>query len=381
MAWVESHRGSYRVRYRLDDGSIFTEHGFATQDDAENRATDIESDQRRHRFTDPRLAQTTIDEWIRAWTDAQHLTGGTWAKYDSHIRNHILTRWSGTTVGDITRINVKGWVNKTLRANLADKTTQDILILFSMILGEATDEGLIGTNPCRKLRISFADAAERPHASADEVDAIASRAGGDDDGLMIITGAYTGLRWGELAGLQWIRTYLDDDDPRIAVDEKFGALKEVRGHLELGPPKTAASVREVHLPPFLVDQLRAHRERNPGARFVFTGRDSGWHRRSNFRRRVWQPALAADPTLGWAEIQPSMHFHDLRHTHKTWLIEDETAHVLQLQRLGHQRAGDASGIYSHVTRVMIETMLVALQRRWDEYSTWSWDDTDGEQAA
>jgi hypothetical protein len=27
MAWVESHRGSFRVRYRLDDGTIFTEHG------------------------------------------------------------------------------------------------------------------------------------------------------------------------------------------------------------------------------------------------------------------------------------------------------------------------------------------------------------------
>ena len=32
---------------------------------------------------------------------------------------------------------------------------QDILILFSMILGEAVDEGLIPANPCRKLRISF----------------------------------------------------------------------------------------------------------------------------------------------------------------------------------------------------------------------------------
>ena len=309
----------------------------------------------------------------------QNVTSGTWAKYESHIRNHILTRWSGTAVGDITRIKVKGWVNKILRPNMSDDTAQDILILFLMILGEAVDEGLIGANPCRKLRISFDDASERPHASADEVDAVAGRVGGDN-GLMIITGAYTGMRWGELAGLQWSRTYLDGDDPRIAVDEKVGALHEVGGHLKLGPPKTPASVREVHLPPFLVDELRAHRERNPGARFVFTGRDGCWHRRSNFRRRVWLPALAADPAQGWAEIQPEMLFHDLRHTHKTWLLEDEVAHVLQLERLGHKRAEDAPGIYSHVTAAMIETMLAALQERWDEYSTWSWG-ADGEQAA
>ena len=35
-----------------------------------------------------------------------------------------------------------------------------------------------------------------------------------DDGLLTITAAYTGMRWGELAGLQWSRTYLGDN-PRI----------------------------------------------------------------------------------------------------------------------------------------------------------------------
>lgn len=162
MAWVENHRGGFRVRYRLDDGTIFTEHGYATHDEADNRAADVESDQRRRRFTDPRLAETSIDEWIRSWSDAHRVADITSATYDSHIRNHILTRWSGTALGDIQRIAVKGWVNKTLRPNLADKSAQDILVLFSMILGEAVDEGLIGANPCRKLRISFADRPERP---------------------------------------------------------------------------------------------------------------------------------------------------------------------------------------------------------------------------
>lgn len=39
------------------------------------------------------------------------------------------------------------------------------------------------------------------------------------------------------------------------------------------------------------------------------------------------------------------------------------------------------GIYSHVTAVMVEVMPAALQRRWNEFSTWSWDGTNGEQAA
>ncbi|MEU0469157.1 tyrosine-type recombinase/integrase [Amycolatopsis sp. NPDC006131] len=377
MAWVEKRQGGFRVRYRLNDGTIFTETGFATQEEADNRANDVESDQRRRRFTDPRLAQTTIDEWIRAWSDAHHAADVTLATYDSHIRNHILPRWSGTALGDIARIEVKGWVNKKLRPNLADKTVQDILVLFSMILGEAVDEGLIGANPCRKLRITFDDRPERPHASSDEVDALAGRMT-PDAGLMTITDAYTGMRWGELAGLQWIRTYLDED-PRIEIDPNFGALHEVRGRLELGPPKTPASVRTIHLPPFLTDLLRDHRERNPDARFVFTGANGGLHRRSNFRRRVWLPALAGDEDRGWAPLNQGMHFHDLRHTHETWLIEDGVPRILRLVRLGHKRK-DTDDLYSHVTDVMVESMLAALQRRWELDGGWTWDEHAGQEA-
>ena len=31
-----------------------------------------------------------------------------------------------------------------------------------------------------------------------------------------------------------------------------------------------------------------------------------------------------------------MHFHDLRHTHKTWLIEDDIPEIAQAKRLGHR---------------------------------------------
>lgn len=374
MAWVEKRGDGFRVRYRLDDGTIFTENRFATRNEADNRAADVESDQRRRQFTDPRLAQTTIDEWIRTWSEAHLVSDTTWAVYDSHLRNHILPRWSGAALGDIQRMQVKGWVNKTLRKSLGDKTIKDVIVLFSMILGEAVDEGYIGANPCRKLRITFNDGPERPHASPDEIDAIAARMA-PDDGLMTITAAYTGMRWGELAGLQWIRTYLDDN-PRIEIDPEFGALHEISGKLELGPPKTPASARPVHLPPFLTDLLAQHRERNPDARFVFTGADGGLRRRSNFRQRVWLPALTGNEKLGWGPIQPGMHFHDLRHTHKTWLIEDRVDRVVQLQRLGHM-SRDVADTYSHVTPTMTEAMLAALQTRWETYGTWSWAEHSG----
>jgi integrase len=58
-----------------------------------------------------------------------------------------------------------------------------------------------------------------------------------------------------------------------------------------------------------------------------------------------------------------MHFHDLRHTHKTWLIEDDIPEVAQAKKLGHRLAG-VRGIYSHVTPTMIQRIVDALEHRW-----------------
>jgi integrase len=58
-----------------------------------------------------------------------------------------------------------------------------------------------------------------------------------------------------------------------------------------------------------------------------------------------------------------MHFHDLRHTHKTWLIEDDIPEVAQAKRLGHRLAG-VRGIYSHVTPAMTQRIVDALEHRW-----------------
>jgi hypothetical protein len=55
-----------------------------------------------------------------------------------------------------------------------------------------------------------------------------------------------------------------------------------------------------------------------------------------------------------------MHFHDLRHTHKTWLIEDDIPEVAQAKRLGHRLAG-VRGIYSHVTPAMVTRIVDALE--------------------
>lgn len=88
--------------------------------------------------------------------------------------------------------------------------------LLSTVLNEAIDEGLIGANPCRKLRINVGDHhVERLALTADQVARLLAHTP-VPAALLVAAAAYTGPRWGELAGLQWHN--VDLDDATITVD-------------------------------------------------------------------------------------------------------------------------------------------------------------------
>jgi integrase len=83
---------------------------------------------------------------------------------------------------------------------------------------------------------------------------------------------------------------------------------EVRGELYVGPPKTRAGRRIVTLPRSLVEELAEHLGLAGEAdAWVFTADKGGVLRPSNFRVKVWLPAVRA---AGLAPLRP----HDLRHT-------------------------------------------------------------------
>jgi integrase len=177
---------------------------------------------------------------------------------------------------------------------------------------------------------------------------------------MVIASAFTGMRWGEIAGLG--RTNCHPGESYLVVDPDVGALHEVTGRLWLGPPKSQAAARRVDLPPFLAalvsEVLDAHDHEQ-----VFVTAEGHWHRRSNFARRIWRPACDGDRERGWPPISAGAVFHSLRHHHKTVLDELHVQDVLKCERMGHQMPG-IQGVYSHVTDPMRRRLINQLQQRW-----------------
>ncbi|MEU8004234.1 tyrosine-type recombinase/integrase [Catellatospora sp. NPDC049111] len=163
-----------------------------------------------------------------------------------------------------------------------------------------------------------------------------------------MTAAYTGLRWGELAGLH--RDNVNLREGWIFVADEDGALIEINGRLSKGRPKTRASRgRYIRLPKFLIDLLALVMSSHEHAH-VFVGGRGALQRRSTFGR-TWRTAVARATAPVAHRMIRGIHLHDMRHAHKTWMIEDNIPEVAQCDRLGHQLEG-VRGVYSHTTPVM-----------------------------
>jgi integrase len=113
-------------------------------------------------------------------------------------------------------------------------------------LAAATGED--GSTPSQPKSVSILQT-----LNATDPNTIASRIHRRADQILVITAAYTGMRWGELTGLARANTYLGEGFLRV--HPEVGALHEVQGRFYLGPPKTVSSARDIHLPPFLIGLL------------------------------------------------------------------------------------------------------------------------------
>ena len=141
-----------------------------------------------------------------------------------------------------------------------------------------------------------------------EVDLLA-RALPDRYQALPIVAAYTGLRWGELAGLRIAA--VDMLRRRLTVRS---ALIEAAGEApRLGRPKTAASERTITLPGICLDAIAQHIDRYPLVDGLMWTTERGAYLRRGSFSRIWRTAVAE--TVG----QPCR-IHELRDTHASWLI-------------------------------------------------------------
>lgn len=233
---------------------------------------------------------------------------------------------------------------KGLRAASIVKAYQIIGRLFRI----AVSDGRLAQSPCRNIWLPKVETTEKRFLTAVQVADLAQEIDSRFRAF-VLTAAYTGLRYGELAALRLGNFHALRRTLRVEE-----ALTEVSGQLFFGPPKTASSRRTVSLPPFLVDEIARHLDAFPDpSRLDFTSPHGGPLRRSNFYRRFWLPAVRAS-------VGPPCRFHDLRHTHAALLIQQGTHAAVIQQRLGHSSIKTTLDTYGHLFDGLDEAAADAL---------------------
>jgi integrase len=309
-------RQPWRVKYKLPGGTETSESGFETKAAALAWGRDQEARIREGRWTDPNAGKVTVGEWIERWLAVQDVGISTVDSREYMIRRFIRPAWGDTALSDLSTEEITKWENALpAREGITSRTARAARTLLGTMLGDAasTKPPLIPYNPAlrprnrgRRTGRRLQRAPQRAWATPLELLLLAERAalltGRDEDFTMIATIGYTGLRWGEVIGLE--HEYARPHEIHVEWQ-----LREMNGRFHRLPPKDD-SYRSpawepnlpVDLPPFLAELLANQVKDHPrqpcscagqhggSGRYVFLGPDGGHYRRSNYCRRVFRPA-------------------------------------------------------------------------------------------
>jgi integrase len=325
--------GRWRARYRGPDGRERSK-TFSRRSDAERWLANVETTKARGEWVDPALGRRTFASWAEEWSaTVVDLRRSTLDRDLRIVRTHLLPRFGPVPLARITNPMVRSFVADLLGAGThSPATVRKIGQVLAKVLRAAVDAGLITRSPADGVQLPAEDRREMRFLTAEQVATLAATVDVHWEAL-VLTAAYAGLRWGELAGLR--HRHVDLERRVIAVVEQ---LNETAGRLEWGPPKTVAGRRAVSMPATLAEVLEEHLRRPMVARsgLVFPTPLAEPLRRSNFTRRVWAPATAAVSLTG-------LRFHDLRHTAVALAKMSDVAPVATLDMVRDRCATRALG--------------------------------------
>ena len=316
--------GTWQARYRAPDGSERARN-FTRKIDAETFLATVETDMLRGDWTDPRRSRITFGEWNARVQEARvNLAASTRDSDGSVIRSLILPTFEHAALAAIEPGHIRAWIADLVAAGYSASTVRRAYTLLQLALDLAVEDGRLARSPCRRIALPRIEQSEKRFLTIEEVEQLAAtirpryRA-------FVLTGAYTGLRPGELAALRTDR--LDLLRRQLRVEE---------------PLKTPAARRTVSFPLFLAEELGAHLAAHPGRDdLVFTAPQGGRLRLELFRSRIWYPAVHDS-------VGEPMRPHDLRHTHVALLIAaGEDPYVIS-RRLGHASIRTTYDVYGHL---------------------------------
>ncbi|WP_137725735.1 tyrosine-type recombinase/integrase [Prescottella subtropica] len=371
MATIESYDTKagkrYRVRYRTPDRRQTDKRGFRTKRDADAFAATVEVEKLTGSYVAPALGRVTVSELAPDWLQRKEsdVAPSNYRTLDSAWRVHVQPRWGDCRIADIEPMQVEQWIARMQReetdaaGTVTKKSAGATTVIraygvLASILDDAVKSRRLASNPTRGVENLPRKTGKRHvYLSAEDVGRLADEAGVHRP--LVLTLAYTGIRWGEAVALrvkdvEFLRRRLTvhDNAVQLGVDHAVGQTKSKRA-------------RSVPAPQFVLDELSILCRGKTPDDLVFSGPDGRYLPRPKSDGGWFSGAVKR------AKVQ-RVTPHDLRHTAASLAIS-AGVNVLALARmLGHTSAKITLDTYADLFDSDLDAVGVTLHARYSSAS-------------
>jgi integrase len=283
----------------------------------------------------------TFSQYAKRWLDKRRTRRGelsprTREDYHRIIEQYLLPTLGRMPVSSIGAEDVRAWYDRLDKATPTQRAHN--YSLLATIMASAVGDGITDSSPCV---IPGAGSVERASHEVipvrlDElttlVDAMPSRLK-----VMVLLGTWTTLRFGELTELRRGDVDLSGEVIRIR-----RAVVRIKKGFETKTPKSRAGVRDVSIPPHIIEPLRRHMAEHVGTAYdalLFPAAHGGHLALSTWNRHWYKAREAAG--------RPDLRLHDLRHSGLTWLAQSGATTRELMDIAGHSSPAAALR-YQHV---------------------------------
>ncbi len=342
--WEDKKRKRWTT-WVLLDGKRYTGHA-KTKDLARLKLLDLQLKAHQGLLNGkPQPGTVTVEQVVRDYVDYRTKEGkigpSTAQRYEELIKGKIVPAFGSLPVVELTREHVRELYPKEYETT----TPASVLKLHNLLsasLKEAIEKKIISVNVCSKALRPKVETEEEQHFQDNEVEKLFTYAKQTNhrDTNLVIVGIRTGLRSGELLGLQW-----------ADVDLKKRTLTVRHSLQNFGPARTLGKTknRKLRTVPLSIEAFSALKaqqelllcEGHPRPWVFPDAKGNTADRHSLFRRFQ---ALCDD-----AEV-PVLKVHSMRHTFASTLLGAGVALTTVSRLMGHSSIVVTANTYGHLAK-------------------------------
>lgn len=308
-------------------------------------------------------SKVTVGQWLDLWQQDYlvDVRPSTVTSYEAIIRNHIKPKIGAIRLDSLTTQDIQEFYNRLRfpsenRKALSAKTIKNIHGILHHALQQAMLNNYIRTNPSNSCVIPRVTKKKvKPLNEYQIADFLKAIKGHKYENLFLVA-LFTGIRQGEICGLQW--ECVNFDDGTILIDKQLQSLRgKTRGDSEkyiLVPTKNGKE-RTITAAPYVMELLwKTKQSQNANRKtwgkafqendLVFT---------DEFGNRITPQALyRAFKIIVTESGMPMVRFHDLRHSYAVISLKSGDDVKTVQENLGHATAAFTLDVYGHVTEKM-----------------------------